>query len=59
MKQSFAKNSIETIDSRGGYSIVNNTMHELYFDQVVIASLCLIQNITMRSKYNEFTYYLF
>ena len=47
---------------------VNNTMHELYFDQVVIfwikyneapAELYLIQNITTRSKYNECTYYLF
>ena len=50
------------------YSIVNNTMHELYFDQVAIfwikynevpAKLYLIQNITTWSKYNECTYYLF
>ena len=43
-------------------------MHSLYFDQVVIfwikynkalAELYFIQNITMRSKYNEYTYYLF
>ena len=42
------------------YFIVNNTMHELYFDQVGAGALLyLIQNITTRSKYNECTYYLF
>ena len=50
------------------YFIVNNTLHELYFGQVVIfwikyneapAELYLIQNITLRSKYNKCTYYLF
>ena len=49
-------------------TIVNNTLHELYFGRVVIfwikyneapAELYLIQNITTWSKYNECTYYLF
>ena len=44
------------------YFIVNNTLHELYFDRVVIfwitynkapAELYLIQNITTWSKYNS------